>query len=218
MKPSVSEEGLLITDASYLRVFPWTILLGYVLPFIIMILPSRRIGNIDTKHTMAGWYQQYNLYISLVQWLLVAMWPGDEAVIAPQKLPTFLESAYGAVFVLAGLTTYWLPILICCWATLWSGNRRLSFASVWVPFSPFRDMQMSTVWQGAKCLLQWDGIVGTAATIVWAATLYFEARRLVIEPEPVDSVMQKLAISALLGGPMAIPIRLLYERDIMVLS
>jgi len=210
-------EDQLDIDPQGLAALPWTFLLGYILPLALMVWP---LASARLKHSMAGIYQQWNLYISAVHYALVWYWgagdPGPQRV--AESIPA-LDKAYMVTIVMAA-AGHWVPIVLCCLAKVRPklfGARvssHMTLRNVFVPPSPFKVQRSETMADGGKWLLQWDNLVGTMATVVWAWSLYSN-----INANSFDlSLIWKLLGYFVLAGPMGIPIGLLRERDYMALA
>jgi hypothetical protein len=225
--PSASNptpEGLLV-DASHLNAIPLSFVLGYVVPIILMGLPARGLVSLAFKHTVCGWYQQWNLYIALFHYLLVFWYRQGQSIdqASPETTLALLRIAYGFAFVMAAIP-HWVVTVISCSARLWPNLFNEKFAAslrpsnVLLPTSPFTRKKARDMVQGFMWLIQWDYVIGTAATALWAMTLYLNARGSLIMQEPWMPILARTMTYALAGGPMGVPIGLLWERDEMILK
>lgn len=224
--PAPSAPGLSI-DPPHLNTFAGSFLLAYCAPIVALSLPGVTIGGVDTKHALAGVYQQWNLYISMCQWLLITVTrPGGYA----QTIETYegqlgpLRAIYWMILLMAGIA-FWIPVTLAlservrCPLGL-QGTRLLRRPrEVLMAPSPFGGRLAKDASEGGRWLIQWDTITGTVATAVWAAALYWEAMQ-----EAGGSKAASLWAGGgrvlwlvLLGGPMGLPVVLLWQRDEMML-
>lgn len=208
VSPSVTPTGLAV-HAAHLKAIPWSFALGYILPIILMALPSPRIVSPTFKHTAAGWYQQWNLYIVLIHWTLVYLWREDGQSISTIETLELSRNVYVFAILCAGVA-WWSAM----WIALKKGGIPLALKA-FVPASPWSGKKAASIYEGAKWLIQWDGIIGTTAMTVWAASLYLDANQSAPLPEDMWKRMLAYGIS---GGPMGISIGLLFERDKLLLD
>ena len=218
-----STPGDLAIRSKDLEVLPWSFAIGYVLPLTLMALPNTPA---IFKHTIAGWYQQWHLYVSAVHFALIAIWPNSPLADASTDLVevwSVLDQTYECVLYLAA-AGHWGPIAFSLLAKFQPkqfdpGTAKIaSLRRVLVPPSPFGELRSETMADGGKWLLQWDGIVGTLGTIVWAMSLFRASTQGVLRPEIMDPLLKKLAEYFVVAGPMGIAIGLFRERDKMVMG
>ena len=147
----------------------------------------------------------------------------DESQTLPDARLRGLRIVYGVAFMMAAIP-HWVVSIISCTAGLWPGlfdrrfARRLHPSNILMPTSPFTGKKVKDSAEGFRWLIQWDHIVGTAATMLWAATLYWDCQSLLPMQRGVRSVLAKVLVYAFVGGPMGVPIGLLWERDEILLS
>ncbi|KAF2766277.1 hypothetical protein EJ03DRAFT_182301 [Teratosphaeria nubilosa] len=135
-----------------------------------------------------------------------------------------LDAAYNYALALSALF-WWPPVLASITAVVWPGRidvnhtHQLHPASLMPPY-PSRKLKATNIAEGAKWLISWDNTIGLAAVTVW------EAQLLVVTNDSAEDE-SSLSLSsmtlegfayALLAGPMAIPIFLLKQRDLILLG
>lgn len=220
---SITPESLFVRRTD-LAVIPWSFGLGYVLPLTAMALPGISVRGINTKHTLASWYQQWNLYIYGCHLALVA-WnsSGDTAVKDEStSMLTSVRPVYILTLVMAA-AAFWTPILVSSFATLIpealgrGRSSQLRFSKVLLPPSPWRKIKCADIFQGGNWLIQWDGLIGGLGTSIWATALYIEARASISPHENLSSLLWRVLGYALLGGNMGVAAGMLWERDTLVL-
>ncbi|KAF2207332.1 hypothetical protein CERZMDRAFT_51358 [Cercospora zeae-maydis SCOH1-5] len=200
---------------------------GYILPLTAMAMPGLLVKRFNTKHIIASWYQQWNLFISLIHFGLVWWWRSSPSDTPKQDAhaPTDIELLHSLrplyqLTMLFAAGSLWVPILISISALI-SGSsrrRRLGLRSIFVPPSPWSKIQCSDTFEGGKWLLQWDGIIGSIGSAVWALALFNDAR---VTWAPEQSLMSWwwTAMRYLaLGGPIAVATGFLWERDALVFA
>ncbi|PNP56291.1 hypothetical protein THARTR1_03816 [Trichoderma harzianum] len=205
MTPSNVTPSDLAIDPVQLELFPWAFAIGYVAPFIVLLLPDLRIRDISTKQSVAAWWQQWPAYVALCQLLLSLIW--RPAVLAsPVATETWpqMQSVYMFLFVMAAVS-HWLSVF-GAFAT------GVTMTELFLPAFPGKDKKARHGWEAAKWCVQWDVVLDTPAMILWAGVLYWQTGGVMN-----SSLWQRLLVNFLLAGPLGIPIGLLWERDAFVL-
>ncbi|KAK4617737.1 Terpene cyclase [Fulvia fulva] len=221
--PSISAPSLLVSPLD-LDLIPWSFLLAYVIPLVAMAMPCLLIKGFNTKHVIASWYQQWNVYIALIHTLLAWTWiaSGYDQNSSDATMEDFLgrlRPVYTFTMVFAG-ASLWIPVIISALA-MFSGRRsqqRLDIKHIFVPPSPWSKVKCRSAFEGGKWLLQWDGIIGSSASAVWALSLFNESRAMLAPDLPLKTILEKIALYLVMGGPMAVATGFLWERDALVLS
>jgi hypothetical protein len=206
MTPSNLTPRDLTIDPVQLEVLPWAFAIGYVAPFIVLLLPDVRIRDISIKQSAAAWWQQWPAYTAFCQLLLSLTWR-PAAVAPPSATEAWpqVQSVYIFIFVLAGLS-HWLSVL-------GSFATGVSMTELFLPALPGKDVKARHGWEAGKWCVQWDVVLATPAMILWAGVLYWQTGGV------VDfSLGQRLLVNFFLAGPLGIPIGLLRERDAVVLG
>lgn len=223
-------ESLYIEDR-HLKAIPISFFLGYVVPIILMALPAPQVVSHRFKHTATGWYQQWHLIIAVIHysivWLSNVLHPdGIRRQDGPQKdsvqTLNLLRAVYGLAFALAVIpyyTTMVLSLSSILAPGLFDSQRvgSLHPKQLFIPTLPRNGLKIKDLKQGFKWLIQWDFVLGTVACTVWALAM----RRNALEVQkPGDGSLYGTSQNAiayfLVGGPVAIPIGFMWERDLLV--
>ena len=204
--PSNMKPSDLAVDPIQVKILPWAFVIGYVAPFIVLLLPDFRIREISIKQSMAAWWQQWPAYVALCQLLLSSIWsPAVVPSLPATEARHQIQSVYMFIFVLAGLS-HWVSVL-GAFAT------GVSMADLFLPALPGKDVKARHGWDAAKWCVQWDVVLATPAMILWAGVLYWQTGGVTD-----TSLVQRLLVNCFLAGPLGIPIGLLWERDAFVLG
>ena len=67
--------------------------------------------------------------------------------------------------------------------------------------------------QGFLWLIQWDYILGTLGMIIWTLVLHSNARDVYGVDDSWSYMLLRLLAYTFLGGPAALPVMILWERD-----
>lgn len=206
MTPSNLIPSDLAIDPIQLEILPWALFIGYVAPFVVLLLPDARFRGISIKQSAAAWWQQWPAYTALCQVALSLIWR-PATVPSPTATESWphVQSAYMFILVLAGLS-HWISV-IGAFAT------GVSMSELFLPALPGKDVKARHGWEAAKWCVQWDVVLDTPAMIFYAGALYWQTGG------PVgSSLLQRLFVNFLLAGPLGVPIGLLWERDAVVLG
>jgi len=206
MTPSKMTPSDLAIDPMQLEILPLAFIIGYVAPFVVLLLPDFLIRGISVKQSTAAWWQQWPAYVALCQLLLSLIWQ-PAVVSSPSTTDAWpqAQSVYMFIFVLAGLS-HWLSVL-GAFAT------GVSMTDLFMPALPGKDVKARHGREAAKWCVQWDVVLATPAMILWAGVLYWQTGGIVDV-----SLGQRLFVNFVLAGPLGVPIGLLCERDAFVLG
>ena len=210
---------------------PISFLLGYVVPIILMALPAPQMVSYRFKHTATGWYQQWHLIIAFIHytvvWLSNVLHPeGIRRQDGPQKdavqTLNLLWLVYGLAFTLAVIPYYTTMVLSLSsmFAPAMFDSQRVKYLhpkQIFVPTLPRNGRKVKDLKQGFKWLIQWDFILGTVACTVWALAMRRNALNVQNSGEESLYTTSRNAIAYfLMGGPVAIPVGFMWERDRVV--
>jgi hypothetical protein len=200
----------LIIDPTHLEILPWAFTLGYLLPFLLLLLPDIPLGRARLKQTVAAWWQQWPLYISLCHFTLQLLWPPSRAD-PVQDLHLDLQApVYHFILAVAALS-HWAPILAALGL-----HPGLTLRSLFLPSAPDPAVRAASGYQAAKWTVQWDVWMDSPALLLWAAALFWQqAQRGVVM---WGAVVTRVLGLGLLAGPVGAGVGLLWERDRMVLG
>jgi hypothetical protein len=205
MTPSNITSSDLAIDPVQLEVLPWAFAIGYVAPFIVLLLPDIHVRNTSIKQSIAGWWQQWPAYVALCQLLLSLVWcPASSSPVITDTWPQ-LQSVYTFIFVMAGMS-HWISVF-GAFAT------GVTMTELFLPAWPGKDKKARHGWEAAKWCVQWDVVLDTPAMILWAGVLCWQAGVV------MDSMLwQRLIVNLLIAGPLGVPVGLLWERDALLVG
>lgn len=224
--PSHEAKSLTIGTAD-IQAIPLSFICAYVLPLGAMAMAGTVIRGFNTKHIIASFYQQWNLFISLAHFAFV--WYSREAQKSDNLQPSQtlrgpellieLQPVYKLAMLLAA-ASLWGPIIVSAGARILGGARRemLSLHSVFVPPLPWTGVQCRSIFEGGKWLLQWDGIIGSLGSAVWAIALYDDVRANLTPLQSSASFSWTIIRYFVIGGTMGVAVGMLWERDALVLA
>lgn len=225
-----TSESLYIEDR-HLRAIPISFCFGYVVPIILMALPAPQVVSYRFKHTATGWYQQWQLIIAFIHYTVVwfsdVLLPEDiHRQDSPQKdavqTLNLLSIVYGLAFALA-VIPYYTAMVLSLSSVLApglfdsQGVGTLHPKQLFIPTLPRNGLKVKNLKQGFKWLIQWDFILGTLACTVWALAM----RRNTLEVQKPGEgsfygTLQNAMAYFLVGGPVAVPLGFMWEREKLV--
>jgi hypothetical protein len=220
----------LVVNPVQLAVAPFSIILGYGIPSVMMCLPAPAKTSFDAKQGWAGTQQLWPLWIAITQIILstlVAVFDPMVNVVTEdeRKAKTLKYLRYAFTFALtsstAGHLTSWsLCLLAYAFPVLFSDKYAAMMQPLLVfwPVWPFGSRQAETLADGALWFLQWDLITSGAAVLLWAYTL-----RVGVEGREVSSWqwatgLTLAAIVAVFVGPVGSAVLALWARDEIVIG
>jgi len=208
--PKPSKESLQI-KSNNLAALPDTILLSYFVPTLLMSVDNPAWINSTNHQRLIALWQIFPLLTTIIHYILTRFWFSDRY----QQLTGnyhFDALSIRPYIVATSAGTYLLPILMSMY--------RGTFIDSFVPYSlrhsattPVADLAT-----GVKNFLQWDIYIASVSIFVWAAYLYWEARRTINwQARNVDLMpwWKHVGIFAL-GGPVSGALMLQEEREKMV--
>lgn len=199
--PNLTAEDVLI-DRVQLDVLPWAFLLGYIVPFVLMLLPDLELRGFSSKHTLAAWWQQWPAYVALFHAVFLLFPRSQDQVRAgPPEILYQLEHIYIFILVIAA-ASHWGPIV----AGFVKGVTMMEL------FMPSASNNMNE-YAASKWTVQWDSIMDHLAMMIWASVLFWQTRGF-----PTPPVLLSALWYGFLGGPLGSIIALLWERDRSILG
>lgn len=208
------------------KILPWSILAGYILPSLFMAVPETSLGLIPSKQHGIAFWQLWPIYIFVAQYGLSTLSSlfrsRDKSRVVSRNRGT-LRLVYAIGFACAAVPH------IACWtislsalafprlfnptiaAALTPGN---VFANKF-PWSPERPESLGI---GALWLLHWDHLIGAGATLIWAMALYCTAHSVRgIAVNKFKLCVKVIALCAAAGVAGA-AVELMWERDELLFS
>lgn len=207
----------------HLAAIPVSFVFGYIIPIILLALPAPKLVTWAFKHTVSGWYQQWNLFIAFFHYAYVYIFAGSTRFDSQLRqsgsvlLPS-LRIVYGLAFIMAQLP-HWIVCVISFTAWLCPSmfNEKkvesLKPLNLLVPTLPYDRRKARNMPEGFLWLIQWDYVLGTLGTIVWSLVLHSNAREVYGVDDTWPTMFFRFLVYTIVGGPAALPVLILWERD-----
>ncbi len=229
--PNASAATSLLAHPAELRILPFSILLGLIVPSILMCLPAPNVVTFPQQQMLILIWQAFPLWVSLWQFILSIMSSAigfetsshrsaadRKAGVLRTLRPTYLFAfTFSSASHVATLTLSITSLL--CPAVFASGYPSLFHPiQIFVPLSPFSTAKVSSIGEGSLSFLQYDLIIGSAASILWALVLNRNAHKETIGLEGWASLLAKTLGLTVFAGPGSAMVWLMWARDEHVLG
>lgn len=222
------DHQLMVDIPVKLALAPISILLGFGLPSLLMCLPAPTVVSFETKQAWTGIQQGWPIWIGLTHFLLTTLVLTVEqraSVLTESDKRTktikYLRQAYAfAVMSSAGshLAAISLSLLAYAFPVLFSSTYlpQLQPDRIFIPVVPFGQPEVKVLADGALWFLQWDIVVGVAASLLWALTLRIAAKREHATLVGTIVGVVKVAIITAILGPCGTAAVAVWGRDELV--
>lgn len=207
---------------------PISIMVGFGLPSVLMCLPAPNLVSFETKQTWTAIQQGWSIWIGITYSILtrIALNRDQRASILTEadkkaKSIKYLRQAYAfAILSSAGshLAAFSLSLLAFAFPVLFSSTYlpQLQPERIFVPVVPFGQPEVKTLADGALWFLQWDIVVGVAATLLWGLTLRTTAKHEQVTLAKVVIGAIKTGATVLFLGPCGTAAVAVWGRDELV--
>ena len=181
-------DAVRIRDLDYVRNLPLSILVGYIIPSIFMATP---VSSANLHQWLAGFWQGFPVWITLIQ----CTWShqnqrsssavGEDFIMSNTKRSPrgdrrseikALYNAYSFALLVSASTQ------CLSFGMIWSRNlfpasvsSNLTFHNVFVPPVFYSRAPMKNMAIGIHNFFQYDQYVGSAAALIWAMVLQYNA-------------------------------------------
>ncbi|KAG0652379.1 Citreoviridin biosynthesis D [Hyphodiscus hymeniophilus] len=228
---SHASSALLISTLD-LKILPLTLLLGYIVPSILMALPTPSVTSpIEHQKYIALW-QPFPVWCVIIQTLLkyvigtVASGNAEKGKHQSTLGASYLNSAKGVYSFITTLCviTHLPVLLLSVLPSSVSQNssptlQKLaveSFSSVYLPYFPSLAHKVPSFAAGVHTFLQWDLYIGSTAMLIWGILLNRSAKEAFRGEAGWGGLVVKVVTWLLLAGPCGALAVLLWERDAIV--
>jgi hypothetical protein len=220
-----------------LRVLPWSMTLGYIIPTILMC--SRSFSGTVHQYLLAFW-QPFPIWVALFQIIFsmstsgsLLSWIGPKSsflqyqpLIKPNssRIATLRALAYATNFAsYCAAFLHWATIFILLIAKFVSslttalGISGLSIIKTFMPANPFSPVQIRAMPQGVLAFLQYDFYIGTLAALIWTAFRHQELEVLKASESSKGAqwwpTLFALSVNVICFGPGATVVSYSYLRE-----
>ena len=240
--PGSHASSALLVPSLDLKILPLTIVLGYIVPSLLMALPTPSMTSSTEHQQYIALWQLFPIWCVIIHTSLrfiCNMVGGSSSKDGPQTAlgTSYLRSAKEVyTFIISLCVTTHLPVLVLAilpssaFPEIWPILRNLSahsFPSIFIPYLPTFAHQVPSIAAGVHAFLQWDLYIGFTAMLLWGIFLNRNAKLEASLPsyKGLDagkaettwgSLLGKVTLWMLLAGPGGALALLLWERDTVV--
>lgn len=175
-------------DVSELASIPLSMLIGYIVPAILLGLPSPSVLGFDLKQAFMAIWQVFPIWVGLLQQIIPSVM--SRCGITSRNL-THQEDAkmrwistarvvYMVLFFFSGaihISTMTLMASSEFFPGLFQPEHPFDASRVFMPISVSASTKMPSIGSGALQLLQYDFFVGSAAFVIWTSALLLNMHR-----------------------------------------
>jgi hypothetical protein len=215
--PSTHANSVLLISPLDLRILPLSITLSYLLPSILMALPSPYYFHPTTHQRLLALWQAFPLLTILIHRLLRStthslttyFFPRDPNARppTPQGASYLANAKHVYRFVLTLCIATHLPIILLTLlptslfpSSLTTPSMLLTLASqtpssVFLPYFPVPSTRVDLA-KGVQTFLQWDLYIGSVAFVLWATLLYRNAttEKTIVDPNTSLPIYRELLV------------------------
>ena len=212
-----------LVDVPNLTGIAISIILGYVLPSILMLLPAPSIIDHDLKQWLMTFWQLFPVWVSLVQGVVPYLLPGHgEASRAPAtRTLRSMRVLYALLLTTAGIAQVSTLTLIAT-SKFFPGLFAPEFVGVFNPSNVFLpaavspSTKMPSIGRGALLLLQYDHFVGSTSMALWSTVLFINTYRKVAIKQSVALTVVGGTTLLTLTGPSGYVTACIWARDELI--
>jgi hypothetical protein len=164
------------------KLVPYSIILGYIMPVIILLLPSPSVISLEQKQTWLAVWTIFPVVVTLIYFFLSTIWrnylsrPKYTAYTYDGTLSS-TRQVYVFAFALVTIThivSWSVSLTSLVLPALYSPSIVADLHPAWA-FLPVLSYEHTEWPLCIHRLLQWDNFVGSTAVLVWAAALLSNA-------------------------------------------
>lgn len=221
-EPSKLPQQVQTLEDPGLYTLPWSTVVGYILPSILMSLPI--FSPVTHQYLVAAW-QFFPLWVFFLQ--LFFGWAhrylNTETRPKPHWTPGHshatelmaLHRAYIFAFTTSTLTQLSSILLVACFKTT---PRPMSYRKIFLPPNFRSRAQIKDMVQGAHNFLQYDQYVGSLAAVTWAAMLHYNTRGRSLTKRQWLWLAFEICGVSIISGPAGALVTLMWNRDEYVME
>lgn len=215
----------LAVPTAVVNAIPAVFILAFIVPTFSMLLPAPGTVTFDQKQILIALWQPWPAYVSFLLTLVSVTSSSSRSSESPSKLRKSLRSAYTFALSHAALNhiiAWSISLATVINPVMFSPDYRHSLhpSEVFTPRFPFlsADLRVKSVGEGIHIFLQWDFLIGSSAVLLWAVIANVLAHRKIEGEVGWFNFTCKVATSLALTGPIGTAVRLVWERDELVLE
>ena len=219
---SLPSPGNIFPDDAALLAVPFSVLVGYGLPLILLALPAPSMVDYQMKQVLMSCWQVFPLWIAIAQQGLTIILGSLDVKGKIRKLN--LHRAVYLIAVLVALVTHVSTFAIMGLSSmipeLFAIEYRdaFTFSSVFWPSMLLQVSPVETIGRGAHLFLQYDLIVGSASMLLWGITSLSLTNAKLRDQTSMLGIVMIVILATLMTGPIGCAAVLFWIRDEKILA
>ncbi|EON68662.1 hypothetical protein W97_07920 [Coniosporium apollinis CBS 100218] len=216
-----SKDALLIRPLD-LRVLPFSVFLGYILPSVSMALPSPGIVSFRTQQAVISVWTFFPVWVGAIHAILsrVAVSLGMAgAARSPQAHLVNARVLYAITIVVTTVVhvaIVTLSLSTVLFPALYTPSTLAAFAPAHLLF-PTASGIVASIGEGVLNFMLLDQYIGYGSTLLWAAVLHWDSLQRLSVLQVIGAGMISIC-GCLVCGPASVAVGLVWARDEVVLS
>ncbi|KAK2629111.1 hypothetical protein QTJ16_002214 [Diplocarpon rosae] len=223
--PGTHASSVLLIDPWDLGILPASVTIGFIVPSILMTIPSPSPASATTHQRFIALWQAFPLWTVAAHYILrsTLRWLSHQ-ILGQQAAGSRCQTPLGTSYLSNARHVYRFVLFLCIsthvtilalalvphWAIPSSMPTLAHYASeslgsVYVPYLPLPSHQVSSQAEGAHTFLIWDLYIGSLAFICWAVLLYRNAttEKAIVDPTTSLPIYRELLLGERIEDGMA---------------
>ncbi|KAL8949356.1 MAG: hypothetical protein Q9222_004530 [Ikaeria aurantiellina] len=211
-----------------LKVFcvPVSIAIGFVLPSILVALPAPSTISYEMKQVFMAIWQVFPLSVGLLQVIIPFMSSyfngANGSKNDPGRTIGRMRTVYPmmmTVAVVSRISTWTIAISTILFPSIFASGfvHLLTPTAVFAPMAATSSVKVPSIAAGAFQFLQYDEMVGAAATVLWSAALYINGAKGNTLGAWLKLITIGIAVEAV-AGPQGFAVAAVWARDEMIFA
>jgi hypothetical protein len=213
--PGTHANSVLLISTWDLRILPVSIILGYIIPSILMALPSPDLVTPESHQRFIAFWQPFPIWTVLIHQFLKHTLTYFAKKLTSKDNKTRAQTPLGASYLSNAKPVYRFGLALCILthvpvllitllpSTIFptslpylSKLGQENLASVFLPHIPLLTYRISSLSEGVHNFLIWDLYVGSAALLLWAVLLYRNAttEKAIVDPNTSLPIYRELLL------------------------
>lgn len=201
--PGTHANRVLLVRQWDLRILPIAIIFGYLLPALLMALPSPDSTDSLARQKYIAFWHAFPIWTVCIhgslnrfcQWMASKIFTYDpNGKPQTQQGASYLNNVKHVYrFVLALCMSTHIPVVVIALLPSWAIPdsaptlaflRMSNLIDIFVPYFPFHHHEVENLAEGVHTFLIWDLYIGSAALLMWAILLYRNActEKAIVDP------------------------------------
>ncbi|KAI9682380.1 MAG: hypothetical protein M1817_000434 [Caeruleum heppii] len=225
--PSTKKASSLTLPASSILALPFAILLGFIVPSVLMTLPSPDITSFSFHQNAIAIWQAFPVWVFVSQFILSSVFavflPSITASPSPKQTLARVRPLYSFAIFLSSAThiaTWTLSLGSVLLPKLFAPHLVADMhpLTVFVPGLPTSSAPMTSLAAGCRTLLTYDEYIGYTSVLLWSMLVNRNAHVGKVTFDGWGRLVVKSILMSVFLGPGSASTALIWARDEIVLG